>query len=293
MIIGLTLFLIAVLLFFGLKTVCAAADGTAFAGRGTLRKIARWQKEPLEPWALFPLKQLLAAVSRLVYMDETAEAKLGRDLEKAGLPITPKVYTARKYLTVFAGISLTAVCFILRFFFGVFLILLVTAFALMRQRDALNEKIRRKELAISKEMPRFVQTLCRSLQTDRDLVSVIGSYRKIAGPELGGELDILLAEMQSGNVQSALVHFENRIGSPEAFRLCAALCDMSMGIDQTAALSYMADDMARSTKENIKRELSLRPGKMRRTYYPAIGVCIAMILYVLVVYVIHNLNNIV
>ena len=293
MIIGLTLFLITALLFFGLKTVCTAADGTAFAGRGTLKKIAKWQKEPLDPWAVFPLKQLLAAVSRLIYVDETAGAKLGRDLEKAGLPITPKVYMARKYLTVIAGIGLTAVCFILRFYFGMFVILLVMVFALMKQRDALNEKIRTKELAISQEMPRFVRTLGRSLQSDRDLVSVIDSYRKVSGPELGGELDILLAEMQSGNVQSALVHFENRIGSPEAFRLCGALRDMSMGIDQTAALSYMADDMARSAKETVKRELSLRPGKMRRTYYPAIGVCIAMILYVLVVYVVHNLNNIV
>jgi len=293
MMIGLTLLLIAALLFFGLKIVCAAADGRSFAGRGTLKKIAKWQKEPFDPWAVFPLKQLLAAASRLVYVDETAGAKLGRDLEKAGLPITPKVYTARKYLTVFAGIGLTVVCFILRFYFGVFVILLVMVFALMKQRDALNEKIRKKELAISQEMPRFIRTLCRSLQSDRDLVSVIGSYRKVSGPELGGELDILLAEMQSGNVQSALVHFENRIGSPEVFRLCAALRDMSMGIDQTATLSYMADDMARSAKENIKRELSLRPGKMRRTYYPAIGVCVAMILYVLVVYVIHNLNNIV
>jgi hypothetical protein len=280
MMIGLTLLLVAALLFLGLKTICAAADGTTFAGRGTLKKIAKWHKESPDPWAVFPLKQLLAAVSRLVYLDETAGMKLGRDLEKAGLPITPKVYTARKYLTIFAGIGLTALCVVLRFYFGAFIVLLAMAFALMRQRDTLNKKIRKKELAISQEMPRFVRTLCRSLQSDRDLVSVIGSYRKVSGPE-------------SGNVQSAIVHFENRIGSPEAFRLCGALRDMSMGIDQTATLSYMADDMARSAKENIKRELSLRPEKMRRTYYLAIGVCIAMILYVLVVYVIHNLNNIV
>jgi pilus assembly protein TadC len=291
MMIGLKL-LLAALLFFGFKTVCAAADGITFGGRGTLKKISRWQKEQLDPWAIFPLKQLLAVASRLVYIDETTGAKLGRDLEKAGLPITPKVYTARKYLTAFLGVCLMAICFVLEFYFGVFIFLLVMVFALMKQRDTLNEKIRKKELVISQEMPRFVRTLCRNLKSDRDLVSVINSYRKIAGPELGGELDILLAEMQSGNAQSALVHFENRIGSPEAFRLCAALRDMSMGIDQTTTLSYMADDMARSAKENIKRELSLRPGKMRRTYYPAIGVCIAMILYVLIVYVIHNLNNI-
>lgn len=291
--IGLILLLIAALLFLGLITVCAVADGTTFAGRRTIRKIAKWQKEPLDPWAISPLKQLLAVASRLVYMDETAVIKLGRDLEKAGLSITPQVYTARKYLTVIAGVGLTAVCVALRFYFGVLIVLLATVFFLIRQRDALNEKVRKTELAISQEMPRFVRTLCLSLQTDRDLVSVIGSYRKIAGPELGGELDILLAEMQSGNVQRALVHFENRLGLSETSRLCGALRDMSLGIDQTATLSYMADDMARAAKENIKRELSLRPGKMRRTYYPAIGVCVAMILYVLVVYVVHNLNNIV
>ena len=293
MMIGFTLLLIAALLFLGLKTVCAAADGTSFAGRGTLKRIAKGQKAPLDLWTLFPFKQLLAAASRLVYLDEIAGAKLGRDLEKAGLPITPRVYTARKYLTVFMGIGLTAVCFILRFYFGALVVLLIMVFALMRQRDALDKKIRKKEMVISQEMPRFIRTLCRSLQTDRDLVSVIGAYRKFAGPELGCELDILLAEMQTGNAQSALVHFENRMGLPETSRLCGALRDMSMGIDQTAALSYMADDMAQQARENIKRELSLRPGKMRRTYYPAIGVCVAMILYVLVVYVIHNLNNII
>jgi tight adherence protein C len=292
MINGFTLFLIATLVFFGLKTVCTAANGHSFIGRRTLSKMSKWQKKPFDPWTAFPLKQLLAIASRLAYVDETAGVKLEKDLEKAGLPITSQEYTARKYLIIAAGISLTAVCFIFRFYFGVFIIPLATMFALMKQRDALNAKVRKKELAISQEMPRFVRTLCRSLQSDRDLVSVVSTYRKVAGLELGGELDILLAEMQSGNVQSALVHFENRIGSPEAFRLCAALRDMSLGVNQTATLSYMADDMARSAKEKIKRELSLRPGKMRRTYYPAIAVCIAMILYVLVVYVVHNLNSI-
>lgn len=293
MIIALTLILIAALLFFGLKTVCvAAANGSSLAGRRTLFKMSKLQKGPLDPWAVFPLKQILTITARLVFLDETSASSLGKDLEKAGLSITPQVYTARKYLTVFAGVVLTVVCFIFRFYFGVLIIVPSTVFFLMKQRDTLNEEVKRKEQAISQEMPRFVRTICHSLQTDRDLYNVICAYRKVAGPELGGELDILLAEMQSGNVQTALAHFENRLGTAEAFRLCAALRDMSLGVDQTATLSFMADDLARQARENIKRELSLRPGKMRRTYYPAIAVCIAMILYVLIVYVINNLNSI-
>ncbi len=292
MIIALTLILIAALLFFGLKTVCAAAaNGSSLAGRRTLFKMSKLQKGSLDTWAVFPLKQILAITARPVFLDETSASRLRKDLEKAGLSITPQAYMARKYLTVFAGVVLAVVCFIFRFYFGVLIIVPSTVFFLMKQRDTLNEEVKRKEQAISQEMPRFVRTICRSLQTDRDLYNVICAYRKVVGPELGGELDILLAEMQSGNVQTALAHFENRLGTAEAFRLCAALRDMSMGVDQAATLSFIADDMARQARENTKRELSLRPGKMRRTYYPAIAVCIAMILYVLVVYVINNLNN--
>ena len=242
-------------------------------------------------WSVFPLKQFLAVTARLIFLDEASASRLERDLEKANLSVTPREYTARKYLTIAAGIGLTVLCFSLDFLFGALTVLLGMIFALMKQRGALDVRIRKKEGIISQEMPRFARSICRSLQSNRDLESVIGAYRKVAGPELGGELDILLAEMKSGNVQSALIHFEDRLGTPEAFRLCGALRDMSMGIDQTATLSYLADDMARQAKENIRKELSLRPGKMRRTYYPAIAVCIAMILYVLVVYVINNFNN--
>ncbi len=292
MLIGLTLFLTALLLFFGLRTGCMAVNGNSYVGHRTLSKMSKWQSKSLDIWAIFPLKPLLSLTARIVYLDEATASRLGKRLDKAGLKITPQEYTARRYLVITFGICMMAVCLFLRFYFGIFIILLAMVFALLKLRDALNVKIRKKELAVSQEMPRFVKTISRSLQSDRDLYNVISAYRKVAGPELGGELDILLAEMQSGNVQNALSHFENRLGTPEAFRFCGALRDMSIGIDQTATLSYMADDMARQAKENIKKELSLRPGKMRRTYYPAIAICIAMILYVLVVYVINNLNNI-
>ena len=294
MTIVLTLFLVALLLFCGLITVCSAqiTKEYSFSGHRTLSKISKWERKRIDAWAVFPLKQLQSITARLVYVDEATEAGLRKTLSKAKLTITPQEYTARKVLIIAFGLSLTALCFFTRFYFGIVIVLLVIVYAMMKQRDALSAKARKKEFFISQEMPRFVRTICRSLQNDRDLYNVISSYRKVAGVELGEELDILLAEMKSGNVQTALIHFEDRIGSPEAFRLCSALRDMSLGVDQTATLSYMADDMARQAKENIRKELSRRPSKMHRTYYPAIAVCIAMILYVLVVYVINNLNSI-
>ena len=291
MFIGFTLIIITGLLFFGLKTISTIKEGRSYIGHRSISKMSRWQKGKVDVWVAFPLKQLLAATARIIFLDAAKESALSKSLTKAGLTITPREYTAKKYIIIAAGVCLMAMFFFLHFYFGMIIGLMATAYTLMRLRNTLNAKIRKKELIISQEMPRFTRTICRSLQSDRDLHNVLGAYRKVAGPELGSELDILLAEMKSGNVQSALVHFEDRLGSPEAFRLCSALRDMTMGIDQTATLSFMADDIARQAKENIRKELSLRPGKMRRTYYPAIGICIAMIMYVLVVYVINNFTN--
>ncbi|MDD3231066.1 MAG: hypothetical protein PHE09_17905, partial [Oscillospiraceae bacterium] len=195
MLIGLILLLIAALLFFGLKTIGAAraTGGYSLAGRRTLSKISGWQRRRLDVWAAFPLKQLLAVTSHLVYVDEATMSGLSKTLSKAGLTASPREYTAKKYLIIALGICLMALCVFLQFYFGVFIGLLATVYGLMKQHDILHAKIRKKELAISQEMPRFVRTLCRSLQSDRDLYNVIAAYRKVAGPELGGELDILMA----------------------------------------------------------------------------------------------------
>ncbi len=289
----LTLLLIAALLFVAFKTIYTArtTKSYSYVGRRKLTAVSGRERRRGGIWMMTPIRQLLAAISRLVYTGEAAHSKLGKDLSRAGLTIAPREYMARKYLIILGCVCLAALCFFLRFYPGILIAALLLAFGLMKHRDALNARIKKKDATIAQEMPRFVKTICRSLQSDRDLYNVISAYRKVAGPELGAELEILLAEMDSGNTQGALIHFENRLGSPEAFRLCAALRDMDTGIDQTATLAYIADDMARQAKEDIRKELSLRPGKMRRTYYPAIGVCIAMILYVLVVYVANNLNN--
>ena len=283
------------LIFVGLKVLVSAMANKqySYAGHRKFAKMKRWNKTETDLWSLFPMPQLLRIASRLAYVDEAAEVTLQKQLTRAGLSDTPKDYTGKKYLLILMGTALSALCVFAKFYMGIILAVFVTVFLLLKLRDTIADKIKAKDFEISSEMPRFVRTICRNLQSDRDLVRVIASYRKVAGTVMGAKLDILLAEMQSGNLQNALSHFENRIGTADAFRLCSALRDMAMGIDQTATLSYLADSMAVQAKENIRKELSLRPSKMRATYYPAIGVFVAMIMYVLVVYVINNLNSII
>ena len=145
MTITLTLFLIALLTFLALKAVCSATKGHSCAGHRTLSKISGWQSRRRDVWASPQMKKLTALTARAVLMDEATAARLRKSLAKAGLSMTPQEYTARKYLIVAAGAALAALCCCLNFLFGAFVAVLGMIFALMKQRDTLDVKIRKKE----------------------------------------------------------------------------------------------------------------------------------------------------
>ena len=286
-------FFIALLLAAGLWLLYGyfECNDRSFEGHSKLRQYGRWHEEKRDFWNSSLMRMLTGFASRFVYLASSTEEVLERQLSRAGLTLTPKEFTARRYVILFFGVIGAAACGLLNFWLGAALCVLLTGYGLMKQRDMLLSKLKEKDEAISLEMPRFVRTICRNLRGNRDIYAALFSYRKVSGPVLATELDILLAHMRVGNIQSALQQFQTRLGSEEVFRLCSALLEIDRGIDQTATLDYLADDMAHQAKLRVKQQLSTRPAKMRRTYYPAVGVCIAMIFYVLVVFVIDKLEN--
>ena len=285
--------LIAAFLGVGLWLLCSAKlfHDRSFSGRRSISRFRKWQGGEKDVWESGLLQKLTAFCTRFVYPDRDSEEKLARQLERAGMQLTPKEFTARKYVIAAATAIGVLFCILVKFWFGIILFGLCAALLLMKQRESLTSRLKERDSAIAAEMPRFVRTLCRNLRTNRDIYAVLLSYRKVAGPVLGEELDILLAHMRTGGTVSALQQFQKRLGTEEAFRLCSALQEIDRGIDQTATLEYLADDMARQAKYEVQKTLSVRPARMRRTYLPAVGVCVAMIFYVLIVFVTSQLNN--
>ena len=284
--------LVAVFLGMGAWVIMCSAlfHERSLVGRASIRSIGKWQKEKQEIWDSPILRRIIQSLSRFVFLDDTARETLSGQLSRAGMNLSPQQFTARKYIVIGLGTIAISICAASKFWIGVILTGLLVGYALMAQRDKLLSRIQKRDEAIAMEMPRFVRTMCRSLRSNRDIFAALQSYRKVAGPTLGEELDILIAHMRSGGTAAALQQFQRRIGTDSAFRLCSTLQEIDRGIDQTGTLEYLADDMARQAKLNIQKALSTRPAKMRRTYLPAVGVCIIMILYVLIVFVKNQLN---
>ncbi len=261
-------------------------------GRKAMKQASKWWKKKRSLWESEPIDWLCEKISTRLYIEPSAEKKLANKIARAGLDVSARKYTARTYICVGTAVVLAIFCIMLKFYIGIIVVALLGAYMVLKVRAEIDDIIRKKEQSISNEMPRFVRTICRNLQVDRDIIGVIATYRKIAGPELGTELDTLIAEMTTGNMEIALTHFENRIGSPEAYRLCSALKNVSLGTDQTSALMYLADDMTKYASEAIRRELAKYPGKMRRSMIPATAVTVAMLVYVLMTFLIGNFSNI-
>ena len=287
------LFILSALLAVGLKLLANACifGDRSYEGSKYLKEIRKWNGEKTTIWDNPTIKELCEKISKLVYLNSITEEQLETKLKRAGYNITPKTFTARKYLIVAAGVVGVLLCVLIKFWLGIVLVLLLVVFGIMRQREMLTSKLKERDDVISAEMPRFVRTICRNLRGSRDIPAALESYRKVAGPVLGAELDILLTHIRSGSVPAALGQFEIRLGTEAAFRLCSALREIDRGIDQSGTLEYLADDMARQQKLNIQRELSLRPGKIRGTYLPAVVVCVVMIIYVLAQFVMDQLNT--
>ena len=283
----------ALLLAFGLLWMGSALflHDRTLTGRRGLRQMDKWQRQKRDLWTSGPMQRLTDLACRFVYLDPASRESLERQLSRAGISATPEQFTARKLVILGIGLVPVLFCVLLRFWLGLIFAALFILLLLMRQREQITSRLQKKDEEIAWERPRFVRTICQNLRTNRDICAALQAYRKVAGNALGEELDILLSHLRTGGVVQALQLFQTRIGSEEAFRLCSTLIEIDRGIDQTATLEYLADDMARAAKLQLQKQLSTRPGQMRRTYLPAVGICVALIIYVLVVFTMAQVNT--
>ena len=260
-------------------------------GRKAIRALAEKKRREREAlWNTPIVRRACAFLAARIHLNELSREALERRLRRAELDITPEEYTARQYLCVVPGALAALLCVLSRFYLGLIAAALATAYLLLRLKESVDGKAQRSTEELRLELPRCVRAVCQLLTGNRDVAAAFTSYRKVAGEALGKELDVLLLAIQTGSVPSALVQFQHRVGTDEAYRLCGALLEMERGVDQTATLQNLADDMSQQTRLNIQKELARRPRRMRRTFIPAALLCGAMMIYALVVFLMSELH---
>lgn len=156
----------------------------------------------------------------------------------------------------------------------------LAVYSYLRDMKTPEKQLKDKREKIEAELPKFASTISNSLYTTKDVVKILSSYRKVCGKELQGELDITLADMKSGNSETALRNFEGRIGSPKLSELVRGLLSVLRGEDQAMYFQIKNEELRKEYVERQKREILLRPGKLKGVTVATVALMILLFIYI-------------
>lgn len=226
------------------------------------------------------LGNLAAFIAKHLPMNEFKRQELESDLRTAQIDITPEMYKANAIVkSLLIGIFAVPLLFV---FPIISPLVVVLAFVLFRTNiKSVGVRIKRKREKIENDLPRFVSTIEKELEYNRNLNQMIKNFSKSACSELKYELQITLADMNSGNEESAITRLESRVGSPMMSDVCRGLITMIHG--DTAKLYWASLKMKFSDihRQRLKSEAQKAPRKVKRLSM-CLLVCF-MLIYVVVI----------
>jgi flagellar protein FlaJ len=219
--------------------------------------------------------KLSAKLSQFIHMDEYKRRKLEATLKSAGIKLTPETYIARAWVK--AGLTALLIIPPLPIFpilSPVILLLAITMF--FRERRSADELVKQKREEIESELPRFVSTVSQELKASRDVLSILKSYQKNAGPGLKQELEITIADMKSGNEETALTRLESRIGSTMLSDVVRGLISVKRGDNGVVYFELLSHDFKLLELQRLKLIAMKQPGKVRKYSFFMLGCFLLM-----------------
>lgn len=241
-----------------------------------LSKKQKDKSSGLDVW----LKGIATWLSKHMKLNEFKRAQLEADLKTAQMDITPEMFKANAIIkSVIIGVFAIPVLFIFPMLCPV--ILFMAFFLYKREVKSVSMRIKTKRDKIEYELPRLVFTIAKTLKHSRDVLNMLETYAKNAGPELQHELSITVADMRSGNYEAALTRLESRVGSSMMSDVCRGLIGILRG-DDTAlywtSLSLKFNDIQR---QQLRLQAQKVPRKVKR-----LSMCLLfcfMLIYIVVI----------
>lgn len=217
--------------------------------------------------------------ARLIHMDPIRKKRLEDAIGFVGLAVTPEIYFARAF--VIAGLLALPGIIIIAFVPLLSLVLIgVAVSAWFAAYYKVFDEAKKRKRILEAELPRFAVNISQGIENSRDVLALLQTYRRVAGKDLGIELDRTIAEMKTGNYETALLRFEARIGNPLLSDIVRGLVGSLRGDDQRVYFKMLCFDAKQIAQAELKKEAAKRPAQIRK-YSMLMLICILLI-YVVV-----------
>lgn len=209
------------------------------------------------------LEEVAIWLSKVIKMDDFKKAQMTSDLLTARINMTPEMFRANAIVK--AGvIGIIAIPLAAIWMPAAIGVLLIAVVMYINQMRSLPGRIRAKRRNIEYELPRLVFTIEKTLRHSRDVIAMLQSYAHVAGPDMKHELEITIADMQSGNYETAITRLENRMGSPLVSDVCRGLISVMRGDDTEVYWKSLEIKFEDYQRELLKLEANKIPKKTKR-----------------------------
>ena len=234
--------------------------------------------------------ELASKLSKFIRMDAYKKRKLISTLKSAGIKLTPETYIARAWVK--SGLIATLLILIMPILPVLAPVVILLAIAvLFKELRFADEILRQKRDEIEYELPRFVSTVSQSLKSSRDLHGIFQSYQKSARESFRQELEITIADMKSGNEETALTRLESRIGSTMLSDVVRGLIAVKRGDNGVMYFEMLNHDFKQMEIQKLKLLAMKQPSKVKKYSFIMLGCFLLMYLGILGYVIINSLGK--
>lgn len=263
-------------LFFILADVYAIPYNKTSKAVESLSKLQKEKTSGLDLW----LGGIAGWLADRLPMDPFKKSQLEADLRTAQMDVTPEMFRANAIVkAMLVGIMAIPMAFIFPLLCPVVLFLAV--FLYNMEIKSVSKRIQGKRAKIEYELPRLVFNIEKTLKHNRDVLYMLESYSKTAGPEMKHELDITAADMRSGNYEAAITRLESRVGSSMMSDVCRGLIGVLRGDDTEMYWASLAIKFSDAQRQQLRIQAQQVPRKVKR-----LSMCLLicfMLIYVVVI----------
>ena len=263
-------------LFFILADVYAIPYYKTSKAVESLSKLQKEKTSGLDLW----LGGIAGWLADRLPMDPFKRSQLEADLRTAQMDVTPEMFRAN------AIVKAMLVCIMaipMAFIFPLLcpVVLFLAVFLYNMEIKSVSKRIQGKRAKIEYELPRLVFNIEKTLKHNRDVLYMLESYSKTAGPEMKHELDITAADMRSGNYEAAITRMESRVGSSMMSDVCRGLIGVLRGDDTEMYWASLAIKFSDAQRQQLRIQAQQVPRKVKR-----LSMCLLicfMLIYVVVI----------
>ena len=242
----------------------------------SISKLQKEKTSALELW----FKDIATWLAKVLPMNPFKKSQLESDLRTAQMDISPEMFRANAIVkAMLVGVMVIPTAFIFPLLCPIVLFLAV--FLYMLEIKSVSKRIQGKRTKIEYELPRLVFNIEKTLKHSRDVLYMLESYAKTAGPELKHELGITAADMRSGNYEAAITRMESRVGSSMMSDVCRGLIGILRGDDTQMYWASLAIKFSDAQRQQLRLQAQKVPRKVKRLSM-CLLVCF-MLIYVVVI----------